>query len=206
MSTRALAAVASILGLLLVVSSLLFLHKKGFTSSSSSSDLVFVNQTLLAKRGERVVLRPVSVPAPSRRYWAATYLTEPENDDVILAYPHLRAAVERSQRDSDQWVFAPPVRALALARLGALREDEFLGDIRQVVEKGPDGDRRLVCATFGDMQGASVAYYFDPERPTPLFGWERRERRATDQPLEVILAFDGGFRELPTKEAAKKSD
>ncbi len=201
MSNRALAWLAFGFSILLLASVSLLLQRKGYFARWGAEPLVYTNHTLLATRGQRAVLRPIHNVGPSRRYWVATTITEPESDDPVLVYPHVRAGIEEREPNRDQWLFTPPVRAVAIARGGALLEGEFLSEIRHVEEVAIGGERRtLVRATYGDMKGASVIYYYDPKAPTPLFGWIRRERRPTDQPVEILFAADGGVK---TVEKAK---
>lgn len=196
MSVRALLALAALLLALSVAAGGLLLHRLGWLTEEEPVAWTFVNPTLDVKRGQRVVLRPILEGTRSLRYTFLVKVTEPLTDDPVAPVPHLRAGVE--ELFEGDWSYRPPVEALALCQLGALTPQEWLMEIRPVLEMRGSGEpSMLLKAVFGHRSGAVVSYYHDPEAPVPAVGWGRSELVAESRAPEIHFASDGGLALLP---------
>jgi hypothetical protein len=194
MSVRGLAALAIFLVLLGGIAAGLLAHRLGWWSDAKPVEWAFVNPTLAVARGQRVVLRPILEGVPEFRYTFVRTAPEPGTDDPMAPVPYLGAGVE--ERNGDQWEYRSP-EALALCQMGALTPQEWLLEIRPVLEVGgAKGDRTLLKAVFGHRNGAVVSYFFDPERTVPAVGWTRSEMVSEGRAPEIHFASDGGIAEL----------
>jgi len=198
MSVRGLLALAAFLFLLCVSAAGLLVHRLGWWEEAKPVEWTFVNPTLTVAWGQRVVLRPILEGVPPLRYTFLAKVLEPHPDDPVAPVPHLRAGVE--ELEGDNWAYRPPVQALALCQMGALTAQEWLSEIRPVLERSGSGeDRMLLKAVFGHRNGSFVIYYHDPARPVPAVGWMRSEMIAENAPPEVDFATDGGIAQVPAK-------
>lgn len=196
MSVRGLAVLAAFLSALSVASGTLLVHRLGWWEEAKPIEWEFRNPTLSVTRGQRVLLRPILEGLRPLRYTFLPTVTEPLTDDPVMPVPHLRAGVEEFQDDG--WNYRPPIGALALCQMGALTVQEWLEEIRPVIEvRGLGEQRMLLKAIFGHRTGAFVAYYFDPRKPVPAVGWTRSEMTAEGRPPEINFATDGGLAEVP---------
>jgi hypothetical protein len=193
-STRGLAFTAAALFVLCVAAALGLADRLGHLRRAEPTPLVFANPALDVAQGQRVVLRPIVAGAPALRLTFLATITEPTPEDPVAPVPHLLAGAE--EREGDEWVLRPgegSVQPLLLCQMGALTPQEWLEEIRPVLEVSPDGSERLLLrAQFGHRTGAAIAYYFDPQAPVPAVGWTRSEFLASDRPPEIHFASDGG--------------
>ncbi|MCK6459010.1 MAG: hypothetical protein L6Q95_03860 [Planctomycetes bacterium] len=195
MSVRALAAVAAILLLLAVTAGVLLVRRLGWLETGAQVEWTFTNPTLLAARGQRVILRPIVEGVLPLRYTFLLTVADPRPDDDMAPVPHLRAGTE--ELEDGEWAFRQP-EALALCQMGALTAQEWLAEIRPVVERWGSGEERLLLkAIFGHRSGATVTYYHDPAAPVPAMGWTRSELVGEGRPPEVHFATDAGIAAVP---------
>jgi hypothetical protein len=191
MSVRALAVAAALLFVLCVSAGALLVRRLGWWEAPAPIEWTFVNPTLSVPRGQRVVLRPILEGVRPLRYTFLARITEPRPDDDMAPVPHLRAGVE--ELEDGEWAYQQP-EALALSQLGALTAQEWLEEIRPVVERRGSGEERMLLkATFGHRTGATVTYYHDPAQPVPAVGWTRSEMLADGRPPELHFATDAGL-------------
>jgi hypothetical protein len=194
MSTRLLAVTAAVLFVLSVVAGVLLADRLGYLREEEPPPFDFVNRTLGVARGQRVILRPIVANAPALRLTFLATIAEPAPEDPVAPVPHLRAGAEESEEG--EWLLRPGeagVQPVLLCQMGALTAQEWLDEIRPVVEVREDGTERLLLrAQFGHRTGPPVAYYFDPQAPVPAFGWTRSELLTPDGPPEIHFASDGG--------------
>lgn len=195
MSVRGLAVLAALLSVLSVASGTLLVHRLGWWEEAKPLEWEFRNPTLSVARGQRVILRPIVEGLRPLRYTFLASVVEPATDDPVMPVPHLRAGVEELL--DDDWNFRPPIGALALCQMGALTPQEWLVEIRPVIEvRGLGEQRTLLKAVFGHRTGAFVSYYFVPGKPVPAVGWTRSEMTAEGRPPEIHFAADGGIAEV----------
>jgi hypothetical protein len=195
MNVKGLAALAGFLFALCCGAAILLASRLGWWATAEQVEWTFVNPTLGVARGQRVILRPIVEGVRSFRYTFLLAVAEPMTDDPVAPVPHLRAGVE--ELEGDEWLYRPPVEALAFCQLGALTPQEWLEEIRPVMEVGGAfGDRMLLKAIFGHRNGSIVFYFHDPERPVPAVGWTRSEMVVQERPPEIHFATDGGLAEL----------
>ncbi len=202
MSARGLAVLFAFLLLLCVAAAGLLVHRLGWWEEAPAPEWTFVNPTLDVARGQRVVLRPILDGVPALRYTFLSAVLEPGTDDPMAPVPHLGAGVE--ERGDDVWEYRPPPEALELCQMGALTPQEWLQEIRPVMERGgARGDRMLLKAVFGHRNGAVVSYYTDPARRVPAVGWTRSEMLSEGRAPEIHFASDGGMAEIPQDQVPK---
>jgi hypothetical protein len=195
MSVRALAATAALLLLLCVAAGVLLVRRLGWLEAPAPIEWTFVNPTHSVARGQRVMMRPILEGIRPLRYTFLVGVTEPPPDDPVAPVPHLRAGVE--ELEDGEWAFRPPVEALAYCQMGALTAQEWLAEIRPVLERRGSGEERLLLkAIFGHRNGATVTYYHDPGKPVPAMGWTRSEMSAEGRPPELHFATDAGLAAL----------
>ncbi|HEX5137449.1 MAG TPA: hypothetical protein VFY93_10780 [Planctomycetota bacterium] len=200
MSARALKGTAAVLFVLCVAAAALLSRRLGWWDAPAPIEWTFVNPTLSVARGQRVVLRPIVEGVRPLRYTFVLPVTDPLPDDPVAPVPHLRAGVE--EYEEGEWAYRPPVEAVAFCQMGALTPQEWLTEIRPILESGgAGGARMLLKATFGHRSGATVAYYHDPMAPVPGLGWTRNEMVAEGRPPELYFATDGGLAILPAATA-----
>jgi hypothetical protein len=206
MSVRMLAATAAVLLLLCVAAGALLARRLGWMEAPAPIEWTFVNPTLSFARGQRVTLRPILEGIRPLRYTFIRQVTEPHPNDDLAPVPHVLAGVE--ELEDGEWAFRPPVEAIAYCQLGALTAQEWLAEIRPVVERRGSGEERMLLkAIFGHRNGATVTYYHDPAQPVPAVGWTRSEMNAEGRPPELHFATDGGLAvlpEIPPKETPPK--
>jgi hypothetical protein len=201
-SERALAAAAAVLFVLCVAAGALLARRLGLLETPAPIEWTFENPTLEVARGQRVVLRPIVEGIRPLRYTFLLTVAEPLPDDPVAPVPHQRAGVE--EREEDYWAFRPPVEPLALCQMGALTAQEWLEEIRPVIEsRGAGEERMLLKAVYGHRAGATVAYYHDPEAPVPAVGWARSEMMGENRPPELHFATDAGLATIPEPEPPK---
>ncbi len=197
MSVRALAAAAALLLLLCVAAGVLLVRRLGWLETPAPVEWTFTNPTLAVARGQRVMLRPIVEGLLPLRYTFLVRVTDPLPDDDMAPVPHLRAGTE--ELEDGEWAYRQP-EALALCQMGALTAQEWLMEIRPVVESRGSGEERLLLkAIYGHRNGATVAYYHDPAAPVPAVGWTRSELLAEGRPPEVHFATDAGLATLPAE-------
>jgi hypothetical protein len=203
MSDKALLVLAAALLVLCAAAGVLLVRDLGWLEQPKPIEWKFVNATLDVRRGQRVVLRPILEGIRPLRYTFLVAENEPRTDDAVAPVPHLRAGVE--ELEQGDWFYRPPVEGLAYCQLGARTPQEWLEEIRPVIEwKSPREQRLLLKATFGHRNGSFVAYYFDPRNPVPAFGWIRSETTVANAPPEIFFASDGGLAQLPKEDPPKE--
>ena len=193
MTTRGLAWTALLLALLLAGVGWLALDRLGRLSEIPVPDLVFENHVLGVQRGQRIILRPLQDGAPALRYTFTGAEVEPEaGGRSFFPAPYVVAGMETRPAGDDAWHFKDYLY-LVLVQMGAMTAKEWLEEIGLVRERGRDGtERTLVRARYGHESGATVIYYFDPERPVPGVGWFRSEMHAQGRDPEIHFARDAG--------------
>ena len=193
MTTRGLAWTALLLALLLGGVSWLALDRMGRLREFPAPDLVFENHVLRVRRGQRIVLRPMQDGAPTMRYTFTGAEVEPEaGGRSFFPAPYVVAGMEDRQAGADTWYFKDYF-FLVLGQMGAMTAKEWLEEIDLVRERRRDGtERTLVRARYGHESGATVLYFFDPERPVPGVGWFRSEMHAQERVPEVHRATPAG--------------
>ncbi len=198
---RGLGLLALALGALLVAAVLLVARGLGWFATWEEVDFAFENPVLKAQRGDRVVVKPIEAGGIWQRFTFTAVVGEPEAmEDPALPLPHAAAVVESRWSETEGWRYDPNdfVRPLPLLGLGAASPREWLQEIRPVLEVSPDGSTRLLYrAAYTHDTGLHVAYYHDPAREIPGFGWVRQERLARDQEQPAIFH---AFRVAPAAE------
>lgn len=195
MSERALAAIAALLLLLCVAAGGLLVRRLGWLETPAPVEWTFTNPTLSAARGQRVIVRPIVEGLLPLRYTFLVEVTDPLPDDDMAPVPHLRAGTE--ELEEGEWAYRG-AEALALCQMGALTAQEWLAEIRPVVERRGSGEERMLLkAIYGHRSGATVTYYHDPKEPVPALGWTRSEMVGEGRPPEMHFATDAGVAALP---------
>lgn len=194
MTTRGLAWTALLLALLLGGVAWLTLDRLGLLEELEAPGFVFENHLLDVQRGQRILLLPLQEGVPAVRYTITGAEVEPEvREKPFFPSPYVVAGLEDRRADEDTWYFKD-YAFLVLSQMGAMTPKEWLEEIGLVRERGPRGTERLLLrARYGHESGATVLYYFDPERPVPGVGWCRSEMHAQAQALpEIHRARDAG--------------
>lgn len=193
MTTRGLAWTALLLALLIGGAAWLTLERLGRLEKLPAPDFLFENHVLGVQRGQRIILRPMQEGAPMLRYTFTGTETEPEAAErPFFPAPYVVAGMEDRKADEDTWRFRD-YSYLILGQMGAMTPKEWLEEIGPVRERRRDGsERTLLRARYGHESGATVLYYFDPERPVPCVGWFRSEMHAQGREPEVHRAVDAG--------------
>jgi len=188
-TTRGLAWTALLLALLLGGVGWLALDRLGHLSEFQVPDLVFENHVLRVQRGQRVILRPMQDGEATLRYTFTGTDVEPDaGGRSFFPAPYVVAGMEDRQAGADTWHFKDYFY-LVLGQMGAMTPKEWLEEIDLVRERRRDGtERTLVRARYGHESGATILYFFDPERPVPGVGWFRSEMHAQDRTPEVHRA------------------
>lgn len=188
---RGLALLALLLGGLLVAAVLLIARGLGWFEDQREVPFAFDNPVLTVRRGDRAVVKPIEAGGVWQRFTFTAVVVEPEAmKDPALPLPHAAAVVESRRSGEDDWSYDPNdfVRPLPLYNLGAVSPREWLQEIRPVLEVAPDGSSRLLYrATYRHDSGLQVAYYHDPARRVPGFGWVRQERTAPGREQPAIF-------------------
>ncbi|MHC4818614.1 MAG: hypothetical protein ACYTF8_11220 [Planctomycetota bacterium] len=193
MTTRGLSWTALGLALLLGGATWLTLDRLGLLEELPVPDFVFRNHVLDVERGRRIILRPMQEGPPTVRYTFTGTEAEPEvSEKAFFPAPYVVTGMEDRKPDEDAWYFKDYF-FLVLGQMGAMTPKEWLEEIGLVRERSRDGtERLLVRALYGHESGATVVYYYDPERPVPGVGWFRSEMHAQDRDPEVHFARDAG--------------
>jgi hypothetical protein len=186
-TTRVLFWTALVLGLLLLGGAWLTLDRLGLLEEVPTPDFVFENHVLGIQRGQRIILWPMQDGAPTLRYTFTGVEVEPEaREKPFFPMPYGVAGMEDRKAGEDAWYFKD-YAFFVLGQMGAMTPKEWLEEIGLVRERGRDGqDRLLIRARFGHESGATILYYFDPERPVPGVGWFRSELHAQGADLPEV--------------------
>ncbi len=195
MTARGLAWTALLLALLLAGVAWLTLDRLGLLEELEAPDFVFENHLLNVERGQRILLLPLQEGVPAVRYTITGAEAEPEvREQPFFPSPYVVAGIEDRQADEDTWYFKD-YAFFVLSQMGAMTPKEWLEEIGLVRERGPGGSERLLLrARYGHENGATVLYYFDPERPVPVVGWCRSEMHAQTQAAPEIHRARGAGR------------
>ena len=202
-----LAAVAVLLGVLLVGIVSIGLDRLGYGQSYAASGFVFENVLLKVPPGTWVRMRPMQEGVGEVRLLFALPVVEPEinrdkkpnpaTDLPPLPFVHM---VSQSKRAGDGHWSRGGDHAAILATIGARGLGEWLEEIRPVRERMADGTvKTMLRATYGGTGGAQVAYFYDPSDPHPErrgYGWVRMETYGKDDLAEVLFAIPDGKAEV----------
>jgi hypothetical protein len=193
-TTRGLFWTALLLAVLLGGAAWLTLDRLGLLEELPVPDFVFQNHVLGVERGQRIVLWPLQEGVPAVRYTFTGAEVEPEvSEKSFFPAPYVVAGMEDRKPNEDTWYFKD-YAFFVLGQMGAMTPKEWLEEISLVRERRRDGtERTLIRALYGHESGATVVYYFDPERPVPGVGWCRSEMHTQDQvPPEIHRARAAG--------------
>jgi hypothetical protein len=190
MSVRALAVLASLLGLLLLGVLGVGGHRLGWLAASGAEPLCFVNYTLTADTRQVTEVHPLHPEIPRLRYMVDHVETDPDVTEGEPLYAGAHAVIVSGVKRPEDPDFSPlpNLGALALDHLGSLTMTEWLIEIRNAVERGDEGDRDVVVATFRNSDGSVRRYFFDPEWLQLPFGWYRMEVNTPDGGRQDYLA------------------
>jgi len=190
MSNRALVFVAVLQLALLVAVAFLLVDRLGRLRPLPAPSWTFRNPTLAVEQGARLVVQSQTGMEGATRWLVLEAVVEPD-----LQRPPGVPYRPMYREDWDDGEFAlfrerNPLQHLILAQMGAMTEDEWIEEIRPVLQAGPDGPEQRTLAVFGHENGSTVVYVHDPEDPRPAFGWERMEFRPPDQAPRIHFARD----------------
>jgi len=190
MSNRALGLVAAVQLALLVAIAFLLVDRLGRLRPVPPPDWTFRNPTLDVPERTRLVVQPQTGMEGSTRWLVLDPVVEPDPQSPP-GVPH-RPMYREDWDDGEFALFRErsPLHHLILAQMGAMTEDEWLEEIRSVLQAGPDGAEERLLAVFGHENGSTVVYVHDPETPVPAFGWERMEFRPPEQAARIHFARD----------------
>lgn len=194
MSTRSLALLALLLGLLVAGSAALAAHRFGWLGPPPPPpSLRFENSLLRAQSKQGFLLHPQDVSRPVQRYLVDHVVTDPESladPKLIHGNPHVVFVMGTDDPGEPAAGFkARQIVAMLFDRMGALSESEWLRSMRVVRERRGDGSERdVVEAVFERREGGVSRYFFDPDAPVPPIGWMRLEVTKPVGPPEVYFA------------------
>lgn len=200
MKTASLAWLALFLAALLAASGYLALDRLGYRTELETPGWSWSNGLLTVPVGQVMILQAANERIPDGRYWFGPKTEQPDTRGSPNApgseAPNVFVGFQPRNPGGESW--APPsFQYWPFQQLGAMTPKEWLGEIRLVRERQPDGSvRTLLVASYGHESGATIDYFYDVDpaaaRKSPI-GWFRTVRNSPGQPPDVYFAFDGGI-------------